>query len=224
MHQLDLIEKSHGSNDRFLPEMLAHMADCYDQRKNLAKAEPLYKRAVLIAKKEFKSGDPKVGVLIFELARCHAQENKLKEAEAEAKEALVLLGRCAPDHEKVSSIFTVLGSVYEQEGDYAKSELYFQKGLQKDEQIYGKNDPRVINNLFRLANRYREEGKYYEAAPLFERILAILEKPGNNDRPMLRVTFSYLAECYAKQGKLEQASVMSKRYYALLDAQESNKR
>jgi serine/threonine protein kinase len=224
MQQLGLIEKSRGLNDRFLPEIFWDMANCYQQQGKFAKAEPIYKRCLAVAKKEYKSGEPRVGLILFDLARCYVQDKKFKEGEAKAKEALLLLKGCAPDHEQISSVMKLLGFCCLQQGNHVEAEFWNKKALKRDEQRYGVNDLRVVDALFRLVDCYRVQGKYAEATPLLERLVSILEKPGVNDFKRLSTSLNYLAECYARSGKLEQASVMSKRSYALLEAEKARKR
>jgi CHAT domain-containing protein len=86
-----------------------------------------------------------------------------------------------------------LAELYDDQGQYLKSEPLHVRALAIDEKVLGPDHPGVATDLNNLAGLYRAQGQYAKAEPLYVRALAIDEKALGPDHPDVANTLNNLA-------------------------------
>ena len=100
-------------------------------------------------------------------------------------------------------------------GQYAEAEPLYQRILAIDENLLGKEESAVAEDLNTLAEVYVAHGKYAEAEPLFQRSLSIVEKAfGPEHRTVVRELKNYAA-LLRKMQRGAEASVLEARAAAI---------
>jgi tetratricopeptide (TPR) repeat protein len=100
-------------------------------------------------------------------------------------------------------------------GQYAQSELLFQRALDMRKQRLGLEHTDTASTLNDLAKLYVLEGKYEQAEPLLQRTLAIRERVLGPEHPELAISLFHLGQLYCFQGKYEQAKPLLQRAHAI---------
>ena len=110
---------------------------------------------------------------------------------------------------------SLLGLLYEAQGDYAAAEPLHKRALAIDEKILGAQHPDTATALDNLAGLYRSQGDYAAAEPLLKRALAIAEKTLGAQHPNTARSLNNLALLYDSQGDYAAAEPLYQRALAI---------
>ncbi len=89
--------------------------------------------------------------------------------------------------------------------EYEKAIIFYQKALEIDEKIVGKEHSNYATRLHNLATVYRKQGRYDEALEKFEEALQIDEKTIGKEHPSYAIRLNNLANVYYSQSRYEEA-------------------
>ncbi|HKB01710.1 MAG TPA: tetratricopeptide repeat protein, partial [Gemmataceae bacterium] len=131
-------------------------------------------------------GDDKATLLAaLERGRTSSQDGKYGEAAANYEKAYALAPTVfGPNSINMAGIRALLADCYQQMGDYARAESFYQQALTGSEaRPGGRHDPLTAEVLMNLASLYRELGQYAKAEPLYQRSLAVWEAKLGKDHP-----------------------------------------
>lgn len=99
------------------------------------------------------------------------------------------------NHVGSSAAYNNIASIYYYNGDYAQAIAFYQKGLQKDQDVYGNHHPDIANTYYNIARLYAEQGNYAEAMTNSQKaLMASVERFENKNifvNPPLRRYFDH---------------------------------
>lgn len=133
-------------------------------------------------------------------------------------EAIRYYFRSLAIHEKhknqrgMSNVLSLIGRVYQEQGDYIRAINYLIRGLQSAESsgiLLVQTD-----RLFEIGNVYKEKGKYSEALDYHSRSFKIRLELGR--RPRIAASMNAIAGVYLLRGMYDKAILYSQRCMALL--------
>jgi len=104
-----------------------------------------------------------------------------------------------------AALYSCLGLVYNDLGDYVQAETSFQRSKTLYEQLLGTMHPEFATILDNLAGLYDAQGKYAQAESLYLRALDIRERTLGPEHPRMAIVMSNLAGLYVILGKYKQA-------------------
>lgn len=96
-------------------------------------------------------------------------------------------------------------------GKYSKAIKIAEHILERYEQAYDPEHPKIGEALNNLAGLYEAQGYYTKAEPLYKRALAIREKKLGPNHPAVGTTSNNLALLYRAQGRYAEAEPLCKR-------------
>ena len=108
-----------------------------------------------------------------------------------------------------------LAGLYQDQGDYARTLLFYERALAIDEKALGSENLHVVETLNNMAVLYQIQGKYGQALPLCVRALAIREKALGPEHPNVATTLNNLAEVYRALGDYTKALPLFERALAI---------
>lgn len=123
-----------------------------------------------------------------------------------------------------AKVYSGLGQLFLDQGQYQPAEQYFKKALQVWQQsgtaAFGSagSDEGGLNTaqaMTNLADLYRVQGRFYEAEPLYRRALGLKESVYGADSPSLLPTLRKLATYYHQQGRQDDAAQIENRMKAI---------
>jgi tetratricopeptide (TPR) repeat protein len=184
----------------------------------IAKAEPLFKRALEAQERLLGKEHPDTLLTIDRLAGLYAaQPSRSGEAEPLYKFALEtrerLLGKEHPD--TLNSV-NGLAELYRVQERYGEAEPLYRRALETRERVLGRDHPDTLRSVSGLGEWYRAQGRYAEAEPLLKRAL---EARGRVFGPMgaianeTLVSAFNLVELYRAQGRLGEAEPLLQRLH-----------
>ncbi len=192
-----------------------NLASLYQAQGKVAKAEPLYLRALGIEEKALGKNHPYVANTLSYLASLYQTQGKYAKAESLYLRALGIKEKAlGKNHPHLATTLFNLASLYQAQGKYAKAESLYLRALGIYEKALGKNHPHVATALVNLASLYQAQGKYAKAESLYLRALAeslylralgIEEKALGKNHPEVATALVNLASLYQTQGKYAKA-------------------
>jgi len=177
---------------------LNNLAALYESLGDYARAEPLYKRSLVIYEKALGPDHPYVASSLNNLAMLYKSLGDYGKAEPLYKRSLAISEKAlGPDHPYVAASLNNLAGLYKSLGDYAKALPLMKRSLAINEKALGPDHPYVAASLNNLASLYGLLGDYARAVPLMKRSLAINEKALGPDHPYVASSLGNLAWLYA---------------------------
>ena len=120
----------------------------------------------------------------------------------------------AVSDEDLGSVFTGLGTFYEEQGLYAIAEPWYKQCVEVVKTRLGEEHPHVATSLNNLALLYKSQGRYSEAEPLYIQALALCERVLGINHPntvTVRENLAYLrAEINASHENVTNSSTEEK--------------
>jgi tetratricopeptide (TPR) repeat protein len=191
---------------------LNNLADFYYGQSDYAKAEPLFKRSLVIRLKALGPGHPDVATSLDKLAVLYLSLGYHSKAELLFKRSLAIMEKAlGPDHPDVASSLDNLAIQYRIQGDDAKAVPLLERALVIREKALGPDHPDVAESLNYLAGLYYDQGAYVKAELLHKRLLVIREKALGPDHPDVACSFDHLAVLYRATKRGSEAEVLEHR-------------
>jgi CHAT domain-containing protein/Tfp pilus assembly protein PilF len=185
---------------------------------NYDKAEPLFKRALLIREKVLGSEHPSTASALHNLAYHYYTIRAYDKAEPLYKRTLAIKEKIlGQEHPDVAQFLNYLALLYKTMGDYSKAEPLYKRSLAIREKMLGLEHPDTAISLNDLAELYMTMGSYDKAEPLYKRSLAIREKVLGPEHPDTAGVLNNVASLYEKMAAYDKAEPLYKRSLAILE-------
>lgn len=198
------------------PAVLNNTALSLEYAGDYARAEPLFRQALVIDEKALGSNHPDVATTLSGLAQLFRAKNDYGEAERLLRQALAIDEKVfGPDHPSVAMIQSSLGEMLEDEADYPGAELLLRKALAIDEKALRPDHPGLARDLGNLGELYKDEHNYAEAEPLVRRALEIGEKALGPDHPDVAIGLNNLAQLLVYKGDYDEAEPLLRQALAI---------
>ncbi len=181
-------------------QVLDSLAGLYRVRGRYTDAEPLYRRALLLAEDALGPGDIQLAHILNNLAVLHKYMARFAEASKLYLRALRITTKAlGPKHCEVATIYHNLGGLEHARGRFANGEPFARRSVRIRERALGRNHPDVGADLAALAALLDGQGKYAEAERLYRRALAIAERAYGRNHLDVAVALNNLAALYQAQ-------------------------
>ena len=120
-----------------------------------------------------------------------------------------------PEHPDTGMALFLLGSVYANQGEYAKAEPLLIRELSISEKALGPEHPSTATSLNNLGGLYFAQGLYRKAEPFARRSLAIREKVLGPENTDTATSLYSLARLDDNQGLYDKAEFLYQRVLAI---------
>jgi tetratricopeptide (TPR) repeat protein len=175
-------------------------------------AEPLMRRALIIAERSYGPDYPAVATRLNNLAGLLQATNRLAEAEPLMRRALAIDEKnFGPDHPKVATRLNNLAQLMQTTNRLAEAEPLMRRALAIDEKSFGPDHPKVAIDLNNLAGLLHDTNRLAEAEPLMRRALAIDEKSFGPDHSTVATFLNNLAGLLQDTNRLAEAEPLMRR-------------
>jgi tetratricopeptide (TPR) repeat protein len=180
------------------------------------RAEPLYRRALVIDETVFGPNHPDVAIRLNNLALILHETNRVVEAEPLFRRALSMdEARFGPDHPRVAIRLNNLARLLQHNNCLPEAEQLYRRALAIDEAANGPQHPQVAIDLSNLASLLHDLNRVAEAEPLMRRSLDIFENNFDKDHPNVAVGMNNLAGLLHGTDCLEEAELLYRRALAI---------
>ncbi|MDX2108322.1 MAG: tetratricopeptide repeat protein [Candidatus Melainabacteria bacterium] len=190
---------------------LTNLAGLYKMQGKFVKAEPIYKRAMLIQQRDFGPNDLKVAIAADNYADILMRNDKFKEAEEYYRKGLsIRQKKLASTDGEIGKNMVNLAEALEEQKSFEEAIALYRKGIPILQEAFGPKDLYLAKALNHFGWLYRDMGNLEQAESLYLRSMAIYESKSVNE-PNIAMVSKNLAEVYRKQGKFADAEDMYKK-------------
>jgi tetratricopeptide (TPR) repeat protein len=169
-------------------------------------AEPLYRRALAIDKKQFGAEHPYIATTLNNLALLYTAQGRYEEAEPLYREVLTIdektLGK---EHPHVAAVLNNLADFYLYLHKYEEAKPLYLRAHTIAEKTLGKEHHYTATIMSNLASLYHAQGNYNEAEKLYLQALAIDERVLGPQHPEVATDCNNLGECYHARARFPEA-------------------
>jgi tetratricopeptide (TPR) repeat protein len=171
-----------------------------------AAAEPLSRRALSIAEREFGPVHPEVAIRLNNLAGLLEAKGNYAEAETLYRQTLAIKEKVlGKDDPSTATGLINLAHLLSAKGNYGEGETLARRALAIDERDVETRASSVARDLNVLGTLLQQKKDYVGAEPLFRRALAISEKVLGPDHPTTAAYSNNLAELLRETGRNAEA-------------------
>jgi tetratricopeptide (TPR) repeat protein len=182
-------------------------------------AEPLYRRALVIAEQSFGPHHPEVATRLTNLAGLLRATNRMPEAEQLFRRAVAIdEARFGPDHPAVATDVNALALLLQDTNRLAEAEPLMRRALAIADTSFGLNHHEVAILLNNLAILLLHTNRLAEAELLIRRALAIDETSFGRDHPVVATCLNSLAGLLRTNNRLAEAEPLYLRALAIDEA------
>ena len=179
-------------------------------------AEPVLRRAVDAATKEFGSGDDRTAAALNELGVLFKYSGKFDEAKKLYRRALKILeGNHGPDSPETASVWHNLGGLEHARGHFAAGEPAARKGWQIRSAHLGPNHPETLADEAALAGILDGLGRNQDSEPIYRRVIAAFERIYGPEHYEIAVNLNNLALVRDATGDPLEAEALYRRSMAI---------
>jgi tetratricopeptide (TPR) repeat protein len=179
-------------------------------------AEPLFRKSLELAEKNYGPEHPSVAVSLNNLAQLLRDTNRLAEAEPLMRQALAIDEKSyGPEHPNIAVRLNNLASLLKETNRLVEAEPMMRQALAIGEKSYGPEHPSVALRLSNLASLLQATNRLAEAEPMKRRALAIDEKSYGPEHPSVAIGLNNLASLLQDTDRLEEAEPLMCRALAI---------
>jgi len=192
--------------------LMNNLGQLLDAKGLYAEAEPLMRRALVIAEAAFGDEHYKVALRLNNLAQLLQATNRLAEAEPLMRRALAIdEAAFGKEHPDVARDLNNLAHLLQNTNRLAEAEPLTRRALVIDEATFGNEHPNVAIDLNNLAQLLQATNRLAEAEPLMRRALAIDEAAFGNEHPNVARHFNNMALLLKDTNRLAEAERLMRR-------------
>ena len=178
----------------------------------LGEAEPLMRRALLIAEAALGDQHPNVAVCLNNLAMLLQDTNRIEEAEPLMRRALLIAeAALGEQHPNVAVCLNSLARVLQATNRIEEAESLMRRALEIDEATLGEHHPNVAIHLNNLATLLQATNRIEEAEPLMRRALEIDEATLGEHHPNVAIHLNNLAILLQATNRIEEAEPLMRQ-------------
>ncbi len=224
---LELFESVNGKDHPNVALALDTLGQIHLIGRRFKEAEPLFKRAHMIATSASALGSNhaftgqtlnNLGLTYFAMGRAGDAVQHLQRAINVYQAAL------GADHLEVGTASANLGMAYNSQVRYAEAEKALRRGLAIYEKALGPHHANVAFALDQLARAYVGNSRFKEAVPVLERWAAIVEKTAGSRHPDYGSALYRVGEAYREAARYEDAEKINLRALALFESLQGDHR
>ena len=191
-HALD--EATALANATLVARASNELAQLLQYTNRLGEAEPLMRRALLLAEAALGDKHPNVAVCLNNLAMLLQDTNRIEEAEPLMRQALgINEAALGEQHPTVAACLNNLAMLLQDTNRFEEAEPLMRRALGINEAALGEQHPTVATDLNNLAALLRDTNRIEEAEPLMRRALGINEAALGEQHPTVAACLNNLA-------------------------------
>ena len=194
------------------PAVLNNTALSLEYAGDYARAEPLFRQALVIDEKALGMDSPEVATNLNNLAELLEGKGEYAEAEPLFRRALAINEKAlGSNHPDVATTLSGLAQLFRAKNDYGEAERLLRQALAIDEKVFGPDHPSVAMIQSSLGEMLEDEADYPGAELLLRKALAIDEKALRPDHPGLARDLGNLEELYKDEHNYAEAEPLVRR-------------
>src|SRR5262249_53157240 len=197
---------------------LNNLGALYEDMGDYERAKQRLKQALAIDEKI--SGPDNRGLVpaLNNLAEGCRLSRNFTEAQPLYLRAIKILEEASPNSSVLGVMYTNLGKMYQEQGDYAQAESTLKHAMEIYEKALDPNHPSRGNLLNHLSTVYFFKGDCAQAEDLSLRALSIYKNSLSPDNPRVAEALNNLVSVYRATGKIAQAIAARKDSVAINEA------
>lgn len=190
----------------------------FSTKAHFREAEPLTRRALVIAEQGYGPNDATVAIHLSNLAMLLQATNRLEEAEPLMRRALFIDEQSyGLAHPRVADDLNNLAHLLLSTERLEEVEPLMRRALAIDEKTYGDWHPNVAMDLNNLAQLLHAKKRFDEAEPLMQRALMIDEHSYGEEHPEVARDLNNLAELLQATKRFGEAEPLTRRALSILE-------
>lgn len=199
-------EKRFGKRPE-LPVSMSNKGALLNDEARYGEAEKTFREAIRLWKEHVKKDDDsKLGSIYNGLARSLREQDKLDEAEANAKTALKIKERASGKNSAdAAAVLENLGKIAQKKGRMKDAENNLLSAFSIDKAAFGTRHPDVASDQCSLGRLYTETNQLSKADAYLKDSLATRKTFFKYNHPTIARTLCSIGELKLKQGKLDEA-------------------
>ena len=202
---LKIAEETFGMQHPKTIASVFFLAKVYHSKSDYSKAEPLYKRALIVLEKAGKE-HPITVTCLNDLGRLYYDQGRYSEAEPFFKRALEIREKVlGKEHPDVATNLDIMALLYYYLGRYAEAELICKRAIAIRERSRYESNPHLATSFNNLALIYWSTGYYSKAEIFYMKALAIVKKQLGPEHPNVATTLNNLGDLYNSRGEYSRA-------------------
>jgi len=230
---LPIIEKEKGTENEAFYSMQYYKAHSLFNLNKLEKAEPLYKKSLALAEKLFGKNNSEYVTILNALYDVLKALNKIVEAEPILLESITIQESFSSiDTIKLAATYERAGTLYSDNSQFVKAEIYYNKALKLLELAGLENTENYYFTLQSLSYSYIQCGKLIEAKKILENLINIFSKKHGRENEInaqllivlsnaeAQLNFLSAAEEHATEGYKMTIKLLGNNHYSLANAKE----
>ncbi len=200
----------HNGDDDGVRSMANNLAAMYRSLGQYAEAEPLFQRALGIARRMEKPPGRSVALMLNNLGSLYFDCGRYEESLLVSIESVAIYERLMPgNHPEVATAISGLANVYSSLGRYSEAAPLFERAIAMYEAV-DKQHPDLAIPLDSLALMYSVQGRNDEAVKLYRRAYELLKQSGQQG-PAVATNLSSLAAVLSELGQFDEAERLTKQ-------------
>jgi CHAT domain-containing protein/tetratricopeptide (TPR) repeat protein len=209
--ELDIRRRILGEDQLLTAHCYCSLASCVQVQGRATEAEPLFRRALEIARKD-DDGGADVASFSICLGLNLDEQGKFAEAEGLCRKALTIYRRTLGDgHERTAFAYSCLAGNLEGQEKYHDAEPLRQRELEILKASLGEEAAGTAESLEKLAQNLDAQGKCDEAERLCRRALDVHRKALGEDNRATAASMEHLGSIISSQGRYEEAEPLLSR-------------
>ena len=206
---LELRERHLGAATSETAESAHHLALAHHALDELADAEALFERALVIQRRELDEDDPALATTLSDYGYLLTYRGAYERAEAALLEALAIQERALhPGDPRIADTLGNLGLLYRSTGETNRAKAHLHRALDIQTRALGPEHPDLAPTVTNLAAIYYDEGNLERAETLFRRDLEISEKTLGPEHPDVAISLNNLATALRERGRFDEAEAL----------------
>jgi tetratricopeptide (TPR) repeat protein len=188
----------------------------YLSRAEWHRAEPLFRRSLVIGERGLGLEHPGLAASLNNLASLLQGTNRLAEAEPLMRRALAIGEKSlGPEHPTVAIHLNNLAELLRNTGRIAEAEPLIRRALAIGEKSLGLEHADVASYLDNLARLLKDTNRPAEAEPIYRRALVIFENSCGPDHPGVATVLNNLARLLQETNRSAEAEPLMRRALAI---------
>lgn len=202
---LEIRIRNSGPQHRDVAVAFADLAELYIKKGDYIRGEELLERGLTIVEQSEGTTHPDCTRFLVYLSILHSWKADYVRAERLLEHAVKIAESKFSENPNILVSFSVLATVYVDEGKFLKAEDVIKRSLAIRERVYGPESVEVAANLGDLAHLYERQEKYVEAELFLKRTIEMQRKAVGSNSKLVVDSMVSLANLYTLTGQYSRA-------------------
>lgn len=183
--------------DDLIAEALSNLGRFYKRKRDLARAEEYYRKALAQRKRTLDSFSESIARNLEDLCYCLYDQDKYKELKPLAKDWIVVRNRQTPvDYDAMERPVSLMARMYRETNDYGAAREFLDRVLELRKKGYGACSDKVADSYEEIGRVYKEERRFDLARNQFQEALTIRKKVFGPKHLQVARNIDDIAWCY----------------------------